>query len=106
MNIVLSYVSTTSTGHAVAKLVEVLCYKPEGRGFESAKGNRIVFSLPNPSNHTMAESTMVGSASKRNEYLKNVSGNRALPARKDDNFIAICEPIVYSTWDPQYLTTL
>jgi hypothetical protein len=25
-------------GHAVAKLVEALCYKPEGRGFESRLG--------------------------------------------------------------------
>jgi hypothetical protein len=24
-----------SAGHAVAKLVEALCYKPEGRGFHS-----------------------------------------------------------------------
>jgi hypothetical protein len=26
---------TSSTGHVIAQLVEALCYKPEGRGFES-----------------------------------------------------------------------
>jgi hypothetical protein len=31
-----------------------ICYKPEGRGFESRWGHRIVFNLPNPSSRTMA----------------------------------------------------
>jgi hypothetical protein len=29
----------TSWGHAVAQLVEALCYKPEGRGFDSRRGH-------------------------------------------------------------------
>jgi hypothetical protein len=36
------------------------------------------------------------SVSNRNEYQKhinNISGSRARPVRKDDNVIAICEPI-------------
>jgi hypothetical protein len=28
-------------GHAVAQLVEALCYKPEGRGFDSRSGHWI-----------------------------------------------------------------
>jgi hypothetical protein len=35
-------------GHAVAYLAEVLCYKPEGRRFESRMW-WIFFNLPNPS---------------------------------------------------------
>jgi hypothetical protein len=33
-------------------------------------------------------------------------GSRALPVRRADNFTAVCEPIVYTAWDPQRLTTL
>jgi hypothetical protein len=39
-------------GHAVAWLVEALCYKPEGRGIESQWGG--FFNWPNPSSRTMA----------------------------------------------------
>jgi hypothetical protein len=42
----------TERGHAVAQLVEALCYMPEGRGFESRWGE--LFNLPNPSSRTMA----------------------------------------------------
>jgi hypothetical protein len=31
-------------------------------------------------------------------------GSRALPMREADKFIAICEPTVYTMWDPQHLT--
>jgi hypothetical protein len=37
---------------------------------------------------------------------KNLSGAKARPARKADNIIAICEPIVSKMWDPQCLVTL
>jgi hypothetical protein len=40
--------------HAVAWLVEALCYKPEGRRFDSRCGHSIFFNLPNPSSRTMA----------------------------------------------------
>jgi hypothetical protein len=33
-------------------------------------------------------------------------GSRARPARKADNLTAICEPIVYTMWDPRRLTPL
>jgi hypothetical protein len=33
-------------------------------------------------------------------------GSRERPVRKADNLTTICEPIVYATRDPQYLTAL
>jgi hypothetical protein len=33
-------------------------------------------------------------------------GSRARPVRRADNLTAICEPTVYTTRDPQHLTTL
>jgi hypothetical protein len=33
-------------------------------------------------------------------------GNRARPVRKADDLSAICEPIVYTMWDPRHLRTL
>jgi hypothetical protein len=33
-------------------------------------------------------------------------GSKALPVRRADNLSAICEPIVYTTWEPQRLTTI
>jgi hypothetical protein len=33
-------------------------------------------------------------------------GSRARPVRKADNLTAVCEPIVYTVWDPLHLTTL
>jgi hypothetical protein len=37
---------------------------------------------------------------------RNIPGGEGRPARKADNLTAICEPIVYKMWEPQYLTTL
>jgi hypothetical protein len=41
-------------GHMVTQLVEALCCKPEGHGFDSRWGHWIFFDLPNPSSRTMA----------------------------------------------------
>jgi hypothetical protein len=43
----------SDTFYAVVKMVQALCYKPKGRGFESRGYRWIFFSLPNPSCHTM-----------------------------------------------------
>jgi hypothetical protein len=32
-------------------------------------------------------------------------GSKVRRVRKADNFTAICEPIVYTMWDPEHLTT-
>jgi hypothetical protein len=38
--------------------------------------------------------------------IKNLSGGKWRPARKADNLTAICEPTVYTMWEPRRLTTL
>jgi hypothetical protein len=51
----------------------------------------------------------VYSASNRNEYQKQknkVSGEQSRMVRKADKPTGICEPIIYTIWDPQHLTTL
>jgi hypothetical protein len=77
-------------GHAVAKLVEALCYKLEGRRFES-RIRWIFLNLSSPSSRTMAlESTQPlteMSTRKLPECKKR-------PARRADNLAAICEPNV------------
>jgi hypothetical protein len=33
-------------------------------------------------------------------------GNRERPVDEADDFAAICEPIFYTMWEPQHITTL
>jgi hypothetical protein len=67
-------------------LGEALCYKPEGRDFDSR-----FFNLPNPSSRTMAlESTQP----LIEMSARNLPGGKGRPARKADNLTAICNPIV------------
>jgi hypothetical protein len=73
-------------------MVEVLCYKLEGRGFDSRWGSLVFFSAPNPSSHTMAPGF--------SQPVREMSTCKARPAFKADNLTAICEPIVWTTWDP------
>jgi hypothetical protein len=37
---------------------------------------------------------------------RNLPGGKGRPARKANNLTAICEPIVYKTWEPRSLATL
>jgi hypothetical protein len=48
----------------------------------------------------------VHSAYNRNEQDNTVSGTKAWLVRRADNLTAICEPIVYTIWGSQHLTTL
>jgi hypothetical protein len=88
-------------------MVEALHYKPEGRGFDLLRFNwtfSMYLILP------AALCPWVYSASNENEYQKifgEVGGGvyRAV-AHRADNLTAICEPIVYTMWDPQLLTIL
>jgi hypothetical protein len=74
----------------VAYLVEALCYKPEGRRFESRR-KWIIFNLPNPSSHTVA----LGSTQPRTEInTRNLHGGKKRAALRVDNLAAICEPNV------------
>jgi hypothetical protein len=60
------------------------------------------FNLPNPSSRTMSlESTQPLTEMS----TRNLSGGKGRPARKANNFTAICEPTVYKMWEPRRLTT-
>jgi hypothetical protein len=60
------------------------------------------FNWPNPSSRTMA----LGPTQPLTEMsARNLPGGKERPARKADNFIAICEPVVYKMWEPECLTT-
>jgi hypothetical protein len=78
------------SGHAVDELVEALCYKPEGRRFES-RMRWIFLNLPNLSSRTMA----LGSTQPLTEMsTRNPPGGKKRPARRADNLAAICVPNV------------
>jgi hypothetical protein len=40
------------------------------------------------------------------QSIRKLPGCKECPARKADDFTAICEPIVYKIWEPRRLTTL
>ena len=65
-------------GHAVAQLVEALCYKPEGRGFDS-RWCHWIFSLTYSFRRHYGPG--VDSASNRNEYQECFLGVKAACAQ-------------------------
>jgi hypothetical protein len=75
---------------AVAQLVEVLCHKLEGCGFDSKWGHWIFKLTWSFQPHY---GLGVDSASNRNEYQESSWGKGRL-VRGADNLTAICEPIV------------
>jgi hypothetical protein len=72
------------------QLVEVLCYKPEGRGFKS----REVIRFCNSSNLSSRTITLESTQPLTQMSTRNLPGGKGRPARKADNLTAICEPIV------------
>jgi hypothetical protein len=77
-------------GHAAVKLVEALCYKLEGRGFES-RMRWIFFYLHNLSSRTMA----MGSTRPLTEMsTKKFPGGKKRPALRTDILAVIYEPNV------------
>jgi hypothetical protein len=66
-------VSTMSAGHTVAQFAEALCYKPEGRRFDSRSGHWI-FKLTQSFQPQYGSG--VDSVSKRNEYQESSWGVR------------------------------
>jgi hypothetical protein len=75
---------------ASAQLVEAVCHKPEGRGFEYDEVIEFFIS-PNPSSRIMS----VGSTQLLTKMsTRNIPGGKGRSARKTDNLTAICEPIV------------
>jgi hypothetical protein len=82
------------SGHAVAQLVEALCYKPEGRGFKSRWGHWIFFNWPNPSSRTMTTMTLGSTQPLTEMSTRNILGRKGRSARKAEYLAAIYEPIV------------
>jgi hypothetical protein len=76
--------------HFILKLVEALCYKPEGRVFDSDLVTGF-FNRPNPSSRTVS----LGSTRPLTERVPGILlGCKGRPARKADSLTTICEPIV------------
>jgi hypothetical protein len=76
-------------GHAVAYLVEALCYKQEGRGFESRW--RGLFPFIKSSSCTVA----LGSTQPLTEMsTRDLPVGKGQLEHKDKNLTAICEPTV------------
>jgi hypothetical protein len=65
----------------------------------------ILFNLPNPSCRL---GPGVYLASNRNEYQKHkkIMRSKAWPTYKAENLTTICEPTVWTMYDPQYLEIL
>jgi hypothetical protein len=77
-------------GHAIALLVEALCYKPEGRGSIPNEVNEF-FNWRNPSSRTM---TLWSTQPLTEMSTRNLPGGKGRPACKAENLTAMCEPIV------------
>jgi hypothetical protein len=78
-------------GHAGVWLVEALCYKPEGPGFDSRLGKWILFIWPNLYSRTMA---LGWTQSLTEMSTRNLPEGKGRPAHKSDNFTVICEQTV------------
>jgi hypothetical protein len=70
-------------------MLNALCYKPEGREFQSRRNYIFFFNLPNPFSHTM---TLGSTQSLTEMRTKKLRGGKRRPARKADDLTAICEP--------------
>jgi hypothetical protein len=76
------------------QLVEALCYKPEGRGFDTRWGHCL-----SSSNMALRSTQLLTEMSTR-----NLPGGRGRPALQAD-LIVICQPIFWKMWKPRRLTT-
>jgi hypothetical protein len=77
----------------VAYLVEALCYKPEGRGFDPMRSLDF-WNLPNPSSRT----TALGSTRPPTEMrTTNHPGGKGRQVRKADNLTDCLENVAAST---------
>jgi hypothetical protein len=75
-------------GHAVAYIVEALCYKPEGRRFGSRMRWIFFFNLPNHSSRTVAQ---VSTQPLTEMGTSNFHEGKKQPARRAVNLTAIYE---------------
>jgi hypothetical protein len=70
-------------------VVEALCYMPEGRGFETRWGE-----------WTLSVHLMVAAVGPRAYSAPNINSIRSKVVREADNLSAICEPTVWTMWNP------
>jgi hypothetical protein len=81
-------------------VVKALCYKPDGRRFET-RCRELIFTIYVILLATLGPEDY--SVPNRNYYQKQknkVLGEySAQPMRKADNLTTVCEPIVYIMWD-------
>jgi hypothetical protein len=87
-------------GHAVAQVVEALCYEPKGSGFDF--WYHFVLNLPNPSIRSRALGLILPLTEMS---TRNLTGGKGRPESEADNF-AVCEPPVLKMWKPRRLTTI
>jgi hypothetical protein len=75
-------------------VVKALCYKPEGRGFETRGGEFL--NLPNPSGRSRPWGlfSLLTEMSTRHRKIIIFPGTKVRPVRRADNLATICEPIV------------
>jgi hypothetical protein len=76
-------------------VVNALCYKLEGRGFEN-RLSEFFFNIPNPSGRTRPWGSLSEPLTEMSTRSRKIMflGSRARPVRRADSLIAICEPIV------------
>jgi hypothetical protein len=74
-------------------VVVALCYKLEGRRFES-RMRWIFFNLPDPSSRTMTLGSTQPLTEMREMSTRNFPGGKKRPAHRADNLAAIYEPNV------------
>jgi hypothetical protein len=98
MNFVIMLYTSRIAEHAVACLVEALCYKPEGAASIPSEVIRL-FNWANVSSQTVA----LGSTQMS---MRNLPAGKRWPARKADNLIFICADCLEEMWVPRRLTTL
>jgi hypothetical protein len=74
-------------------VVEALCCKPEGRGFDSRWGEFVYFAYFFKPHYALGITQPVTEMSTWSSKIMFL-GSRARPPREADNLTAICEPIV------------
>ena len=102
----LKCVARCSFGHAVAQLVEALCYKPKGAGFDS-RWCHLNFSLIS---HPAALWPGVGSACNRNKYQvyflgdRGCKGGRCVGVTNRLHLQIVLKSGSFNPWNPQGLS--
>jgi hypothetical protein len=88
------YLTNREQGEVSSVVIKALCYKPEGRGFDTRWGDFCLIYLILP----VALGPGIYSASNRNDYHNTkiimFLGSKVRRVRRAENLTALCEPIV------------